>query len=171
MATNNSAYDYSLYNKNSANEQYSNQNNNAQSMETSGVQQVPNITMKIIPQKKGSAVLVFLIALLALTLFTLVINGMGKTYQMYRQVAEQNTLLETTQAENARLKSELEGKMALKNIEEYAEKTLGLQKLDNSQIKYIQTQTDDVIEIPDEEKGFLIKIKEKFESFAEYIFG
>ncbi|MBQ8435697.1 MAG: hypothetical protein IJX24_06795, partial [Oscillospiraceae bacterium] len=69
------------------------------------------------------------------------------------------------------MKSELEGKMTLKNVEEYAEKVLGLQKLDNSQINYVETQTDDIIEIPDEDKNLFTKIIEKFNGFVEYIFG
>ena len=48
---------------------------------------------------------------------------------------------------------------------------LGLQKLDNSQIKYVQTQTDDIIEIPEENKNIFVRAKEKINSFLEYIFG
>ena len=61
--------------------------------------------------------------------------------------------------------------MTLKNVEEYAVKVLGLQKLNNSQIKYVETQTDDVVEIPEEEKNIFVKVKDKFDKLVEYIFG
>ena len=67
--------------------------------------------------------------------------------------------------------TELESKMTLKNVEDYAVNVLGLQKLDNSQIKYVQTQTDDIIEIPEENKNIFVRAKEKINSFLEYIFG
>ena len=56
-------------------------------------------------------------------------------------------------------------------MEEYAEQELGLQQLDQSQIEYIQLQTDDSVEIPDEEKNLFVRIKDKFESFMEYLKG
>ena len=40
----------------------------------------------------------------------------------------QNQKLEVVQSENVRLKSELESKMTLKNVEDYAVNVLGLQK-------------------------------------------
>ena len=61
--------------------------------------------------------------------------------------------------------------MAIKSVEEYAEQELGLQQLDQSQIEYIQLQTDDSVEIPDEEKNLFVRIKDKFESFMEYLKG
>ena len=59
----------------------------------------------------------------------------------------------------------------MKNVEDYAVNVLGLQKLDNSQIKYVQTQTDDIVEIPEESKSIFVRAKEKVESILEYIFG
>lgn len=131
----------------------------------------PDITMKFTPPKRGSVVKLFFAALLALLVFFLVIYGRVETNRMYRQISEQNKLLEIAQSENVRMKSELEGRMTLKNVEEYAENVLGLQKLDNSQIKYVETQTDDIVEIPKENKNLFTKIVDKFEGFMEYIFG
>ena len=90
---------------------------------------------------------------------------------MYRKISSANQNLESMQSENVRLQSELESKMTLKNVEEYAVKVLGLQKLNNSQIKYVETQTDDVVEIPEEEKNIFVKVKDKFDKLVEYIFG
>ena len=132
---------------------------------------VPNIAMKVTPPKRGSASKVFIAALSALLVFFCVIYGRVETNRMYQQIAAHNQKLEVVQSENVRLKSELESKMTLKNVEDYAVNVLGLQKLDNSQIKYVQTQTDDIIEIPEENKNIFVRAKEKINSFLEYIFG
>lgn len=127
--------------------------------------------MKVTPPKRGSASKVFIAALSALLVFFCVIYGRVETNRMYQQIAAHNQKLEVVQSENVRLKSELESKMTLKNVEDYAVNVLGLQKLDNSQIKYVQTQTDDIIEIPEENKNIFVRAKEKINSFLEYIFG
>lgn len=177
MAADNSAYDYILQDNphNPANE--SNMKSNAVSQPVYDEYQEPeavispDITMKITPPKRGSAVKFFFAALLAFLIFFLVIYGRVETNQLYRLISQQNELLEIAQSENVRMKSELEGKMTLKNVEEYAENVLGLQKLDNSQIKYVETQTDDIVEIPEEDKNLFTEIVDKFEGFMEYIFG
>ncbi len=175
MAAGNSAYDFILQdNPHNPNNYQTHSSNAAEAPvyeEKPEAARHPDITMKITPPKKGSAVKFFFIALLAFGIFFFVINGRVKTNQLYRQISQQNELLEIAQSENVRMRSELEGQMTLKNIEEYAENVLGLQKLDNSQIKYVETQTDDIVEIPDEEKSLYTKIIDKFNGFVEYIFG
>ena len=172
MAADNSAYDYFLQNnphKPENNKPVSNAEKRIPAEEPETVR-VPNIAMKVTPPKRGSASKVF-IAALSLLVFFCVIYGRVETNRMYQQIAAQNQKLEVVQSENVRLKSELESKMTLKNVEDYAVNVLGLQKLDNSQIKYVQTQTDDIIEIPEENKNIFVRAKEKINSFLEYIFG
>ena len=101
--------------------------------------------------------------------------------EMYREIKEllegkddglqETKEYEIVQSENVRMHSDLEAKVAIKSVEEYAEQELGLQQLDQSQIEYIQLQTDDSVEIPDEEKNLFVRIKDKFESFMEYLKG
>jgi cell division protein FtsL len=172
MAADNSAYDYFL--QNNPHKPENNKSNTAEKRipaDEPEVKRAPKITMKVTPPKRGSASKVFFAALSALLVFFCVIYGRVETNRMYRQIADQNQKLESAQSENVRLKSELESKMTLKNVEDYAVNVLGLQKLDNSQIKYVQTQTDDIVEIPEENKNIFVKAKEKFDGFMEYIFG
>ncbi|MGN1481446.1 hypothetical protein [Porcipelethomonas sp.] len=174
MAADNSAYDYFLQNN-----PHKPDNKNQHTVTTAEripaekpeKQRVPDITMKVTPPKRGSASKVFIIALSALLVFFCVIYGKVETNRIYRQISDANQKLESVQSENVRLQSELESKMTLKNVEDYAVNVLGLQKLDNSQIKYVQTQTDDIVEIPEENKNIFVRAKEKVESFLEYIFG
>ncbi len=131
----------------------------------------PSITMNMPPPKRGSASKVFLIALSVFSICFFVISGKVETSKMYREISSANKNLESVQSENVRLQSELESKMTLKNVEEYAEEVLGLQKLNNSQIMYVETQTDDVVEIPEDESNIFVIVKEKFDKAVEYIFG
>lgn len=177
MAEDHSSYDYILrdnpHNPNSYN--YTNTAKAADReeipIETPETIRASNITMNKSPEKRGSAIKVFFAALLVLAMIFTVLYGNVETNRMYRQISDKNSILENAQSENVRLKSELESRMTLKNIEEYATKVLGLQKLDSSQIKYVKTQTDDIIEIPKEDANLYTKIKNKFEGFMEYIFG
>ena len=100
-----------------------------------------------------------------------VIYGRVQTNEIYGEIARETKEYEIVQSENVRMHSDLEAKVAIKSVEEYAEQELGLQQLDQSQIEYIQLQTDDSVEIPDEEKNLFVRIKDKFESFMEYLKG
>ena len=90
---------------------------------------------------------------------------------MYNKVATLNNELELTKAENVRLQSELDSQVSAKNVEDYAENVLGMQKIDSSQIKYIKIQTGDVVSIPAQEKGIAAKIKAFFDRCVEYFRG
>ena len=90
---------------------------------------------------------------------------------MYNKVSAMNEKLDEAEAENVRLQSELDSKMSAKNIEEYAENVLKMQKIDSTQIKYIKIQTGDVVTIPEQEKGVIAKIKSFFDKCVEYFRG
>lgn len=139
--------------------------------ETPEQKRASNITMRKTPPKRGSASKVLLIAFSVFSICFVVISGKVETSKIYRQISSAEQNLESVQSENVRLQSELEGKMTLKNVEEYAVEVLGLQKLNNTQIEYVETQTDDVVVIPEEEKNIFVKIKDEFDKFVEYIFG
>ena len=131
----------------------------------------PEISMRRSTQKKGSAPKAVLAAAFTITLLCAVIYGRVQTNEIYGQIAKETKEYEIIQSENVRMHSDLEAKVAIKSVEEYAEQQLGLQQLDQSQIEYIQLQTDDSVEIPEEEKNLFVRIKDKFESFMEYLKG
>ena len=43
--------------------------------------------------------------------------------------------------------------------------------LSKSQIEYVQIQTDDVVEIPEEEQNIFVRIKIWFDNLVEYLRG
>jgi len=131
----------------------------------------PVVTHRRIEARKGSVIRIVFLSLLAVALLGSVIYSLDRRNTMYNKVASLNDKLELTEAENVRLQSELESRMSVKNVEEYAENVLGMQKIDPSQIEFIKIQTGDVVIIPEQKKSFFDKIGDFFEKCAEYFKG
>ncbi|MBQ3139777.1 MAG: cell division protein FtsL [Ruminococcus sp.] len=121
--------------------------------------------------KAGSVISIILIAALAAILLGTVIYSLDRRNTMYSKVAALNNELTYAEAENVRLQAELESKISAKNVEDYAENVLGMKKIDSSQIKYIEIQTDDVVSIPEQDDGLIAKIKKFFDRCVEYFRG
>lgn len=121
--------------------------------------------------KIGSVFSIILVSVIATSLLGAVIYTLDKRNTVYNTVTSMNKELSLAEAENVRLQSELESKMSAKNVEEYAENVLGMKKMDSSQIKYIKIQTDDVVNIPEREKGIPAKLKSFFDACVEYFRG
>lgn len=111
------------------------------------------------------AALLIVLALLASMIF-----GKVEISGLYTERAELEAQLTQLQNENVSLQSELAQKTNMTKVEEYAENSLGLQKLDKSQIEYIEVETRSVAEImKDDESNVFVKIKRWFVSAMEYI--
>lgn len=121
--------------------------------------------------RTGSVISIVLIAILAAALLGTVIYSLDRRNTMYSRVSALTEELTYAQAENVRLQTELESKISAKNVEEYAENVLGMTKMDSSQIKYIEIQTDDVVSIPQQDEGIIAKIKKFFDYCVEYFRG
>ena len=111
--------------------------------------------------KRGAALKVFIAGILALLMFSVIINSYVQLTEVYSSISEAN----------AELNTELEGKASISNIKDYAEQHLGLQKLDQSQIQYIDIQTEDTVEIDGEEQNIFVRLKHKFEDIVAYLRG
>lgn len=126
---------------------------------------------RIDPSKRGAALKVFIAGVLALLLFSVVINSYVQLNEVYSEISSANAELNILRSENVRMQTELEGKASISNIKEYAEQHLGLQKLDKSQIQYIEIQTDDEVVIEEGEQNIFVRIKHKFEDIVAYLRG
>lgn len=131
----------------------------------------PQITMKRTEAKSGSVFTVILVSALAAVLLGTVIYSLNRRNTMYSRVSSLTNEMNLAEAENVRLQSELEGKLSAKNIEDYAENVLGMKKIDSSQIKYIEIQTDDVVSIPTQDQSILGRVKSFFDRCVEYFRG
>lgn len=131
----------------------------------------PQISYRRIEARRGSVMRIIMLSLLAAVMLGLVIYSLDRRNTVYNKVSSLNHDLELTEAENTRLHSELESKMSAKNVEEYAENVLGMQKIDPSQIEFIKIQTGDVVNIPEQKKSFFDKVGDFFDRCAEYFKG
>lgn len=137
------------------------------------VRQQPRIVR--VPKAKPAAkpaspfkVLLFLTVILGMT--SAVMFSRAQVTEINDQINAANKQLETLKSENVRLSTELEGRISLKNVAEYATTELGLEKLDPSQIEYIALTENKPVEVKAEESGSIWqKIKNFFVDMMEYI--
>ncbi len=121
--------------------------------------------------KKISIFKVIGLVFLGFVLLGAVILSNVQQLQISNQITEKKQEYMILQSENVRMQSELAGKTSNKNIQEYAENVLGMRTIDGSQIEYVEIQTNDVVEIPDEEKNVFVNVKTWFDNLVEYLRG
>lgn len=150
---------------------YKQNTDNADDFNTEAVERERNISVKNNKnQQRGMAVKGFLLAVCSLLLLSCFIYAKVQLNEVYNDISAAKKTNELLQSENVRMQSELETKMSMKNVEDYAENILGLEKLDKSQIVYMEVQSDSVTEVKTEEKSFFVKVRDKFDDLLEYIF-
>lgn len=121
--------------------------------------------------KKSNSVSIAICGVVVTILLFVMIYGKVQVSVLYTQISAEKSVVDILESENVRMQSEIESNMSLKNVESYAEDILGLKKLDKSQIVYIQIQNEDVVQVVESENNIFVKIKEKFNSIIEYLFG
>jgi cell division protein ftsL len=144
---------------------------NTGSRQQSDAEEQPRIRQRRTEARSGSVIKIIFLSLIAAALLGSVIYTLNKRDTAYNQVSSLNDELSLAEAENVRLQAELESQLSAKNVEDYAENVLGMQRIDSSQIKYIKIQTGDVVNIPEQEEGLMAKIKGFFDSCVEYFRG
>ena len=130
-----------------------------------------NIRYRRTEARSGSVMQIILISILAAIILGSVIYSLDRRNTMYNKVASLNKELNSVEAENVRLQSELDSEVSAKNVEDYAVNVLKMQQLDDSQMKYIKIQTGDVVTIPKQDEGFTAKINNFFDNCVEYFRG
>lgn len=120
--------------------------------------------------KRNTTLRIIGLAAAALALMCSMIYGRVELSSLYTQQANMQTELAQLTNENISLESELASKTGLTKVEEYAEKELGLQKLDKSQIEYVEVEKETVAEVVDsDDVNMFVKIKRWFSGVLEYI--
>lgn len=110
------------------------------------------------------------IAVVTMALMFSMIYGKVELSSLYDKQAQLESELTQLVNENVSLESELATKTGLSKVEEYAEQELGLQKLDKSQIEYVEIEKDTVAEVvKPENDNIFVKIKNWFSNALEYI--
>lgn len=121
--------------------------------------------------KRYSVPKTVIFALVALAMFWLVIDSYVSLNSMYSKVSKAQSQLTELKSENVRLESKLQSQVSVRNVEEYAENILGMERLDSSQIKYVQIQDKDVVTLPASKENFFVSLKIRFGEFIEYLKG
>lgn len=119
-----------------------------------------------IPAKVAWGVLL----IVAVTLMGSLIYGRVEISRLYNERAKLDTELTRLQNENLSMQSEIAERMNMTKVEQYAQSELGLQKLDRSQIEYIEVETPSVAEVKaDGGEDAFARVKRWFNLLAEYL--
>lgn len=111
-----------------------------------------------------------LLLIVAAALMGNLIYGKVEISRLYNERAGLERELSVLQNENVGMQSEIAERMNMTKVEEYARNELGLQKLDKSQIEYIEVETPSVAEVKrEEDEDIASRIKHWFGSLTEYI--
>lgn len=93
--------------------------------------------------KKSVALLCFVLVLFGI--ISMQISAGAKNYELMREIQKTEAKLEIAQSENIRLNSELNGITGIAIIDSYATDILGMTKVENYQIKYIDLSEGDSV--------------------------
>ncbi len=117
----------------------------------------------------ASAPKILITAVMAVLVLSLVVYPKVQQATVMSDINKLNDKVMILESENVRMQTAIESKSALKAVEDYAVDVLGMQKLDKSQIEYLSIENGNVIDIPEENENFFVKIKHSFEDFLEYL--
>lgn len=91
--------------------------------------------------------------------------------ELSAQISKQNALLDEYKSESTRLSAELESKISLRNVEDYATQTLGMYAMDKGQVTYVNLCDGDKIELTSEspKQTLLDRIRLSINNVQAYI--
>ena len=132
--------------------------------------------VEVIPPKKSPRKRTVLGMSPAKAIMMLVVVGVLASVLIYNRVLiieaneeiRQMTILES---EGVRLDMELEGKTSLKNIEDYATKNLGMQKMEKQQVQYVSLSEEEKVVLSKDmvKPNIFQRISGWFQNLMEYI--
>ncbi len=121
-------------------------------------------------RRNAANVKIILGALVVLALLSGILYGKAEMARLYAEKTSLENELNVLNNENLSLQSELAQQTGLTKVEEYAENKLGLQKLDKSQIEYVEIQEKTTAQkVQPEEQNIFIRLSEWWEETLEYL--
>lgn len=125
---------------------------------------IKEVKIKNKKTKKFSMLKNVLSILIAVTMVSTLLYCKAMQIELDSEYTSTVKEIDLLKAENTRLEIELESKLSLKNIEEIATERLGLEKINDQMIEYINFNEQDKIEVL-QEKGFFEKIIDSVKDF------
>ena len=98
-------------------------------------------------KRKGSCVTIMAVVILACLPLVFMLGLMNVKSELNSKISALNTECETLIGEGKMLRSDLDNKASLANAEEYARETLGLAKIQQSQIQHISISSESMTEL------------------------
>ncbi len=108
--------------------------------------------------KAGRPIAVIFIAALFLAVFIMFLYSKAQLSEINLKVSEESAAYEQAQILNTQLQNELNGSVSIDNVEEYAVKQLGMQKVNNSQEKYVEMNTGAMTETAKEDDKNIFEV-------------
>lgn len=106
----------------------------------------PNHKVKVRAKIGATLKLLATVAVLAGVVISMLYSRALLT-ELNAQISKQNALLDEYKSESTRLSAELESKVSLRNVEDYATQTLGMYAMDKGQVSYVNLCDGDKIEL------------------------
>ncbi len=120
--------------------------------------------------KVGRPIAVILTAGLFLAVFIMFLYSKAQLSEVNLKVSEETAAYESAQMLNGQLKSELNGSVSIDNVEEYALKELGMQKVNASQERYAEMNIGVMTETAEsEDENIFVSIFNWFGGVLEYL--
>ena len=127
--------------------------------------------IKVVSQKKPKLKIITLqnaaLAIILAVVAAFLLYNHALLTEIGGQIAEQNEILNALQSENDRLTVELDKKMSLNSIENYATTTLGLSKMQKYQVEYVNLSDGDRVELT--QKGETLDPVEPLQKFIKLV--
>ncbi len=140
------------------------------------VKPVPKELPRVLPRSRLRTAMLLMGRVTAGIIVGLVLSAGIYSRVMLTETVDQLSRAEATlaelQSEQTRLKMQLDSKASIKNIEQYATGTLGLNRAEKYQINYIALSGDDkiaAVDVKTSGKLLIPDINELFYAFVEHI--
>lgn len=158
MSNHSVAYDLSIYEK----KEY--------------IRKQPELKVVETPSRRVSAnralvVRIMLTAVLVISVIGVIIYNNAVLTELGDEISRQNKEYAVLVSESKRLSAELESKVSLRNIEDVAKNELGLSRMENYQVQYVNLSEGDKIELTAAapKQTVVDKFKIKITSILEYL--
>lgn len=120
--------------------------------------------------KTGKPVLIWVSAVFVFILFFMFIYSKAMLSEVNLRISNETQALQEAQSVNNALSAQLSGSVSLDNVEEYAQKELGMQKINAAQEKYIEMNTGTMTETAKtENENIFVGISNWFNGILEYL--
>lgn len=123
--------------------------------------------------KRQAVTVIKMLAAVALTAVIIVtmLYSRALLTELNQKIATRGNVLAEEQSEGTRLSAELEAKVSLRNVEEYASRRLGMSAMDKTQVTYVDMSEGDKIELTSEspKKTLMDHIRLAIRNVQEYI--